>query len=168
MDHPAIMQIMPLSNKSKPITTKAGLNRGDLIDKVAGSFLQMADTDEINMNSLYLKLIFDEMVSFVNASHRQDLSAMFDALTVIDALISPKVLTDDYQLKLRWIEVNLPKAVLKDEDGNPVYYLPSLCYFIRKQLYVIFKIMLKLIDEKGMLTFTKQPPSKAMSKYRSA
>lgn len=151
----------------KPMTGKYGIKPGDLIDKGLGD-LPIADTEEINMNSLYLRLIFDEMVAFVNGSHQQDVNSMYDSLYVIDALISPKVDTSDYNLKLRWIEANIGNSIIKDEEGRPLYYRPQLVSAIKKQLYIVFKIMLKLMSDKGMLTFVQQKPGAAMSKFRSA
>ena len=93
-----------------------------------------------------------------------DFDSMFMAIDSLDLITSPKIGNDDIKTKLEWLERNKDSWCVKDDVGCNIRENREHKNIIRKRFRECFKLILKRLDDQGILTRLKEDPATAMGK----
>ena len=121
----------------------------------------------ISMSTAYNSIMAALIIKYTDARFNDDFRVMFLALDNLEALISPKADNDDAEKNLEWLEENLDSWRILNEEGQMIRYIPEQKKKIQTLLNKTYKLLLKKLDDKGLLTFKKERynPSQAIKEY---
>lgn len=126
----------------------------------------------MNINYWWLKHINTQIDIFITAWHNQTLSmlsydVMFDALKMLEALVSPKIDKDDVEKNLATLDEMFLACYQRDAEGKIQRYNPAKLREIKKLLYDTFVLILIKLEAEGILTFAKKDARKAAGQFQN-
>lgn len=146
--------------------------------------------DEVNwdLKLTWLMNISKQMIVYSVSSYDYDFQTMLEAMQQIYDLVTPKAhkettngvpftivkcqhcnkemrVITDVEKKLEWLEENVPNVYVTDEEGNMVRINPQNRNMMKKEMRNCYRMILKVMDDEGILEKLKQDPNKAMGNF---
>lgn len=120
---------------------------------------------EFNMNLAWLENINTLIKTYMISRFEDDFDAMYKSLDMLESITSPKLDQDAVEENLGWLERNIDKWCVRDENGEIIKIHHENKKQLQKKFNEVFRLVLVKLNEKGILTRKEKDPNITMSDF---
>ena len=121
--------------------------------------------DEWNINQGWLDIIRFLMMKFTDSDFQNDYEDMYKSLVHLESNISPKIDNDNIEKNLKIIRNKMDMMEKRDSDGNIICTYPAAQRAVQRLFHDTYALILKKMDDQGILTKLSSDPRKAMGNF---
>lgn len=121
-------------------------------------------SEEFNMNLAWLESINVLQKTYMMSVFEDDFDGMYKSLNLLELTISPKIEKDEVEKNLEWLDRNIDKWCVRDENGQVTKIHHENKRTLIKQFNETYRLILIKLNDKGILTKKQSEPGLSLGK----
>ena len=120
---------------------------------------------QLTINLPYLLNVNALITQYLIFCYRRETERAFDSLSLLSALLHPKMNNDDIDVELDKIEATFTQAYFYGRDGALKMFNPKLVRDMNRRMRLVFKELLDRMERRQILTYVPKDVRTVMGDF---